>query len=94
VAAQLPLLQKTGLLHMAVLPTPTAAAATKLPGGVPVDQSLMAQTRSDDGFLSATTRERIIVLLAALIVAATLGWRLVSRSTAAGRRRSRHRVRP
>jgi predicted outer membrane protein len=92
-AAQLPLLQQSGLLQMAVLPAPSpaTAASARLPGGVPQNQGLEAQARSGAGFLSPTLPVRLMVLVAALGAAAGLIWRLRTRSTPAGRRR---RTRP
>ena len=88
VAAQLPLLQKSGLLQMAVLPAPPAsAAAARLPGGVPQDQQLEAQARSGDGFLATSLPVRLIVLVGALGAAGGLAWRLLGRPA---RRRGRH----
>jgi hypothetical protein len=90
VAAQLPLLQNSGLLQMAVLPAPPAsAAAARLPGGVPPDQRLEAQARSGAGFLATSLPVRLIVLVAALGAAGGLAWRLLVRP-ASGRRRGRH----
>jgi predicted outer membrane protein len=91
VAAQLPLLQKSGLLQMAVLPAPPAStsATTRLPGGVPMNQSLAAQARSGGGFLSPTLPVRLLVLAAALCAAGVLTWRL---RTAPARRRGRRRA--
>jgi hypothetical protein len=94
VATQLPLLQKSGLLQMAVLPTPAATAAARLPGGVPQNQGLEAQARSGDGFLSPALGISLIVLVAALVVAGVLIRRLVTRSGPPGRRRSRRHGRP
>jgi predicted outer membrane protein len=91
VAAQLPLLQKSGLLQMAVLPAPPAsAAAARLPGGVPPDQRLEAQARSGEGFLATSLPVRLIVLAAALGAAGGLAWRLLGRPASTGRRRGRH----
>ena len=91
VAAQLPLLQKSGLLQMAVLPAPPAsAAAARLPGGVPHDQRLEAQARSGDGFLATPLPVRLMVLVAALGAAGGLAWRLLGRPASSGRRRGRH----
>lgn len=91
VAAQLPSLEKSGLLDMAVLPSPSASgsAVTRLPGGVPMDQRLMAQTRSGAGFLSPALWIRLSVLVVATGAATVLTWRLLT-----GRSRGRRRVRP
>ena len=90
-AGQLPLLQKSGLLKMPMVAAASASAAAKLPGGVPLNSSLVARARagSDGGLLSATFRVRLIVLAVAVCVAGALTWRLVARSTPRGRRRTR-----
>jgi predicted outer membrane protein len=95
VAAQLPMLQNSGRLDMAILPTPSAsnAAVTRLPGGVPMDHRLMARTRSGSGFLSPALWVRLSVLVVTTGVALALTWRLLHRSGAA-RGRGRRRVRP
>jgi predicted outer membrane protein len=96
VGGQLPLLQKSGLLRMAVLPAPSASttAGARLPGGVPQNQSLKAQARSGAGFLAPTLGVRLVVLAAALCLVGALTWRLVTRSAAPSRRRGRRRSRP
>lgn len=88
-AAQLPMLQDSGLLKMAVLPAAVApSAAGRLFGGVPMDQELMAQTRSGAGYLAPPVWIRLAVLLAATGAAGFLSWHLLVRSRA-GRVRAR-----
>jgi hypothetical protein len=82
---QLPLLQKSGLLQMAVTPAVSASAAAKLPGGVPYNQDLMAKAHSGGGSYMATVPVRLGVLATALVVVLALSWRLRTRS-----RRPRH----
>jgi predicted outer membrane protein len=82
---QLPLLQKSGLLHTEVTPPASASAAAKLPGGVPYNQDLMAKARSGGGSFMATFPVRLGVLATALVVVLVLTWRLRTRS-----RRPRH----
>jgi len=82
---QLPLLQKSGLLHTAVTPPTTVSAAAKLPGGVPYNQDLMAKAHSGGGFFMATFPVRLGVLVTAVVVVLVLMWRLRARS-----RRPRH----
>jgi Domain of unknown function (DUF4142) len=96
VGGQLPLLQKSGLLRMAVLPTPSASTtgSARLPGGVPQNQSLKAQARSGAGFLAPTLPVRLAVLAAALCLVGGLTWRLVTRSASPRRRRGHRRSRP
>jgi hypothetical protein len=90
-AAQLPLLQQSGLLQMPVLPAPAPSptVTTRLPGGVPQNQGLEAQARSGAGFLSPTRPVRLIVLITAIGATGGLIWRLRSRSASAARRRGR-----
>src|SRR6185436_13429723 len=81
-AAQLPMLQDSGLLKMAVLPVATAAGATatgRLPGGVPMDQQLIAQTRSGNGYLAPSVWIRVAVLVVATGMAGALSWRVLVR---------------
>jgi predicted outer membrane protein len=92
VAAQLPLLQKSGLLQMSMLPAPSPAATVRLPGGVPPNQSLEAQSRSGAGYLAPGLPVRVLVLVAAVGAAGALTWRLLTRSSSA--RRGRRRARP
>jgi hypothetical protein len=92
VAAQLPLLQKSGLLQMSMLPTAAPAATVRLPGGVPPNHSLEAQARSGAGYLAPGLPVRLLVLIAAVGAAGGLTWRLLTRSSSA--RRGRRRARP
>ncbi|WP_043512670.1 MULTISPECIES: DUF4142 domain-containing protein [unclassified Actinoplanes] len=88
-AEQLPMLQDSGLLRMTVLPTPatpatpaTAASASavgRLPGGVPMDRRLMAETRSGTGYLAPPIWLRLAVLIIATAVAGVLSRRLLTR---------------
>ncbi len=88
-AAQLPMLQDSGLLKMTVLPTAAATSTvSRLPGGVPMDRQLMAQARSDTGYLAPSAWSRIAVLIVATGVAGVLSWHLLIRSRA-GRVRAR-----
>lgn len=91
VAAQLPQLQKSGLLQMAILPTAAASTPARLPGGVLPNQRWEAQARSGAGFLSPPFPVRVIVLIAALGVTGALTWRLLAQPP---RRRTRRRTRP
>ncbi|MFF5290067.1 DUF4142 domain-containing protein [Paractinoplanes globisporus] len=88
IAAQLPLLEKSGLLHMPVMPSAPASATPRLPGGVPFNQGLVAQTRYGGGFLSASLPVRLGVLVTAVGVATALTWRLRARPVRSRRRRS------
>ena len=80
---QLPLLQESGLLRLALTTPASASAAPTLPGGVPYNQDLMAKARSGGGSFMATFPVRLGVLATALVLALT--WRLRTRS-----RRPRH----
>ncbi|WP_436528677.1 DUF4142 domain-containing protein [Actinoplanes sp. HUAS TT8] len=82
-AAQLPMLQDSGLLKMAVLPTAAPAGTVgRLPGGVPVDGQLVAQARSGTGYLAPSAWSRVTVLIVAVGVAGFLSWHLLVRSRA------------
>ncbi|MFI1997004.1 DUF4142 domain-containing protein [Actinoplanes sp. NPDC020271] len=88
-AAQLPMLQDSGLLKMTVLPTAAATStAVRLPGGVPMDRQLMAEARSGTGYLAPSAWSRVAVLIVAISVAGVLSWHLLIRSRA-GRVRAR-----
>jgi Domain of unknown function (DUF4142) len=79
-AAQLPMLQDSGLLRMTVLPAAASPGATdRLPGGVPMDRQLMARTRSGTGYLAPSAWTRVAVLLVASGVAGILSWRVLKR---------------
>ncbi|WP_221321940.1 DUF4142 domain-containing protein [Actinoplanes sp. L3-i22] len=87
-AAQLPMLQDSGLLKMTVLPTATATGtAGRLPGGVPMDRQLMAQARAGTGYLAPSAWSRVAVLIVATGVAGILSWHLLIRSRAGRVRR-------
>jgi len=97
IATQLPMLMRSGLLDMAVLPTapPPSTAVDRLPGGVPMDDHLVAQTRSGAGFLVPPPEVAFIVLVGATTFAAATAWRLFNRSRFRRRRPVRRRhVRP
>jgi hypothetical protein len=75
ITAQLPLLEKSGLLHMAILPAATTRPAATLPGGVPLNQTLLAQARNGSG----NFRVRLGVLVTALGVGTFVALRLRAR---------------
>jgi hypothetical protein len=87
---QLPLLESSGMIDLAALPTPTSAAPSAPPrSGPDVDPGLLAKARAGRGFLWPAVHVILLVLAVALLGAAITGWRLFTPSgKAPGRRRA------
>jgi hypothetical protein len=78
-AAQLPLLESSGLVDWAALPTATGPAPSPTVAarsGPNADPSLLADARRRDGFLWPGVRANLTVLAAATLAAAIAMWRV------------------
>lgn len=93
VMAQLPLLESSGLIDLAALPTALPSASTAPTGSGPnADASLLERAHEGDGFLWPSIRVALFVLACALAGAVVMGRRLFAMSARARARGSgRHR---
>jgi hypothetical protein len=78
---QLPLLESSGLIDLAALPTPTSAAPSAPPKSGPnMDPSLLAKAREGKGFLWPALHVILLILAVALAGAGIAAWRLFTPS--------------